>query len=106
MAIDGHQIVHVSVHRRAPKGGRRMPIDGPSFGTMLAGGRRAIQRLALSPVEAGEMVGAPPVRPDDALAIDVDASLNLDAGWRDIQFSLARFRRIGSALQSADLMLD
>ena len=58
----------------ADEAGAGIPMEGPAFGAVIAGGRRAVQRaFALAPVERAEMAAAER-HPDDAVAVDVGAA--------------------------------
>src|SRR6185436_6307206 len=57
-------------------------VERPAFGTVLAGGSRSIQDLALAAVEAGEM-STGEHSPDDAIAVDIEAAWRVSPRRRE-----------------------
>src|SRR5437870_7944905 len=102
MVIDVSQIQHVRAEIRFPPERRSgLAVCGPSLGALLTCGSRSVQHLALAAVEADNLMDAPPVLPDDAVAVYGHASRIWQRylGWRRfIDLGLACLPRVGPAL--------
>src|SRR3989442_15857789 len=100
MVIDVSQIQHVRAEIRFPlERGSGLGVCGPSLGALLTGGSRSVQHLALAAVEAENLMDAPPVLPDDAVAVFGHTSRILQRyfRWRRfINLRLGCFRRGGA----------
>src|ERR1051326_3987176 len=98
------QIEHVCAGIFGPtlEQGARGFVHCPSFGTVLPGGGRSVGRFALAAVELENFMSAAPVLPYRTIGSDRDAARprNPHHIWRrDVDFRLARLRRIQSAFQ-------
>src|SRR5207302_1985323 len=73
-------------------------VDGPTFRAVLPGSVRSIQHLALAAVETQHLMSAPPVLPDEAVAVDGHASRTGQRHFvrrRHVDLRLTRLRRVG-----------
>src|SRR2546428_7916461 len=85
MVIDVSEIQHVCAEIRFPlERGSGLGVCGPPLGALLTGGSRSVQHLALAAVEAQNLMDAPPVLPDYAVAVYGHASRiwQRDLRWR------------------------
>src|SRR2546430_574708 len=105
LSIDLRQIEHVSalILGSALERGTGRLVHSPSFSTVLSGGGRSVQRLALAAVEFQDFMGATPVLPNRTIRSDghtARARYPHLVRRRNVDLRLARLRWIQSAFEA------
>src|SRR5438552_1214542 len=103
--IDLRQIEHVGalILGSALERGTGRLVHSPSFGTVLSGGGRSVEHLALAAVEFQDFMGAAPVLPNRTIRSDRHTTRT---GYphlvrrRNVDLRLARLRWIQSAFEA------
>src|SRR5262249_34382159 len=85
------------------------PIQRPPLRAVLTGRRRTVENLAFPPIETRQMTTTGESRPDNAIAVDVDAARYIPVHRRTrilerrlVDFGERRCRRIGTWTQAHD----